>query len=277
MPELPEVQATVNSVRPFLEGRRIAQVCRLRGDLVRPRGFALASRLPKDPLVSVTRRAKRIVLAHANELRWFVHLGMSGRLVVVAPGEPVVAHTHAIFRLDDGNELRFIDPRRFGKLVWLGSSPDDPSLGPEPLTLSLKDFVTRLQRTGRAIKTALLDQHLVAGIGNIYADESLHAAGIHPRQPSNRLTRAQSRRLLQAIKAVLRRAIRSGGSTIRNYVNGNSQPGTFQQQLAVYGRAGQPCRRCRTPIVRVVLGGRGTHFCPTCQKQPPRALSRVNS
>lgn len=265
MPELPEVQATVNSIRPSLEGKQIVQVRWLRGDLVRPRGFNLASLLLEDRVAAVSRRAKRIVFTHELGNRWFVHLGMTGRLVVLDAGAAVAPHTHAIFRLDDGSELRFVDPRRFGRIVWLGKDPDDASLGPEPLTLREYQFATRLARTRRRIKTALLDQRFVAGIGNIYADESLHAARIHPATPTNRLTPGEARRLLRVIKSVLRRAIRSGGSTIRDYANGRNERGTFQHELAVYDREGETCRRCATRIVRIVLGGRGTHFCPTCQ------------
>jgi formamidopyrimidine-DNA glycosylase len=274
MPELPEVQATVDSVRPGLVGRRILAVRQPRTDIIRPRGFDLARHLLEDRVTDVARRAKRIVITLASGNRWYVHLGMTGRLVVAAPSSPLPRHSHLVLVLDDDNELRFVDPRRFGKIVWLGHHTDDEDLGPEPLTMRATELSAALARTRRAIKTALLDQHLIAGIGNIYADESLHAAGIHPKKPANRLTRDETQRLLRAIKTVLRRAIRSGGSTIRDYANGNNEPGSFQQQLAVYDREAEPCRRCRTPIVRIVLGGRGTHFCPKCQRAARTARSR---
>lgn len=276
MPELPEVQASVDSVRPRLVGHRILAVRQLRADVVRPFRFDLARHLLKDRVIHVSRRAKRIVITLESENRWYVHLGMTGRLVVTAPSTPMPRHAHLVLSLDDGNELRFIDPRRFGRIVWLGRNPDDDHLGPEPLTMSYIELSTTLARTRRAIKSALLDQRLIAGIGNIYADESLHASGIHPTKPANRLTPDETKRLMNAIKTVLRRAIRSGGSTIRDYVNGRNEPGSFQKQLAVYARESQPCRRCRTPIVRMVLGGRSTHFCPTCQPRAAMPRSRVS-
>jgi formamidopyrimidine-DNA glycosylase len=163
-------------------------------------------------------------------------------------------------------QLRFTDPRRFGGIWWLGLSDCDTGMGPEPLTITSKQFAALLARTTRPIKNALLDQSLVAGLGNIYVDESLFTAGIHPLTPGNKLTPEQILRLTRAIKSVLRKAINHRGSTLRDYRDADGLEGGFQKLHRVYAREAQPCRRCKTKIERIVLGGRSTHFCPNCQK-----------
>jgi formamidopyrimidine-DNA glycosylase len=170
-----------------------------------------------------------------------------------------------IVRFDKG-EIRFRDPRRFGGIWWLGldESPNG-DMGPEPLTIRPAQLAKRLGRTTRAVKSALLDQTVIAGLGNIYVDESLFRAGIHPLRSANTLSKNEISKLNRAIKATLRRALRHRGSTLRDYLDANGEPGAFQKLHAVYDRAGQKCRKCRTLIERVVLGGRSTHFCPTCQ------------
>ncbi|MBC8106901.1 MAG: DNA-formamidopyrimidine glycosylase, partial [Anaerolineae bacterium] len=166
-----------------------------------------------------------------------------------------------------GEQIRFRDPRRFGGIFWIGNEPapkfDD--LGPEPLTVRVDALRARLTRTRRAIKNALLDQNFIAGLGNIYVDESLFEARIHPLTPANELSDAQARRLSRAIKLTLRRALRHRGSTLRDYVDANGESGAFQKLHRVYGRTNQKCRACKSPIERIVLGGRSTHFCPKCQ------------
>jgi formamidopyrimidine-DNA glycosylase len=266
MPELPEVQTVVDTIAPHLAGRRVDALRHLRPDIVGPAGLDLAALITGRTVRTVRRRAKRIVV-ELDDGCFYVHLGMTGRLSVCNADAPVALHTHLILDLDDGRQLRFVDPRRFGGVFWMGATPHHDNVGPEPLTLTPARLGKQLSATRRAVKVALLDQQLIAGIGNIYADEALHAAGIHPLTPGRDLSPEQIRTLNRAIKTTLRRAIRAGGSSIRDYVDANGASGSFQNRHAVYDRAGDPCRRCRTPIERIILGGRSTHFCPKCQ--PP--------
>lgn len=267
MPELPEVETVVRTLRPKLLGRKINGVDLRRPDILRPAGFDLPGELSGRVIRSIDRRGKRIIFGLDNANRFYVHLGMSGQLMVERPEVAVRNHTHLIIRTDAG-ELRFRDPRRFGGVWWIGKSAShDDDIGPEPLTITPKQFAARLAKTTRAIKVALLDQKLVAGLGNIYVDESLFTAGIHPVTPSHKLTKEQIGRLNRAIKATLRRAIRLRGSTLRDYRDANGSIGDYQHRHQVYDRAGQPCHKCKKPISRIVLGGRSTHFCARCQKR----------
>jgi formamidopyrimidine-DNA glycosylase len=207
------------------------------------------------------------------DAQWIVHLGMTGRLLVTTPDQPVAAHTHARLSLLSGRELRFVDPRRFGRLEFRELDLRDLSRtgafdapGSEPLSIAADDFAALFRRRKLAIKAALLNQTLLAGVGNIYADESLFHAGIRPRRAAGRLTRAELERLRQALRKVLEQAIRLGGSSVSDYVDANGARGFFQLEHCVYLRTGEPCRRCGTPIRRILLAGRGTHFCPTCQR-----------
>lgn len=263
MPELPEVQTVVDTLRPALVGRPLGRVTLGPHDVVWPVGLDLAARLSNRVVADLSRRAKRIVFTLDDGGRFYVHLGMTGQLTVDAIDLPAKKHTHLTVDLDDATQLRFVDPRRFGGVFWLDDSHD--GIGPEPLTMRSATFAARLATTRRPIKTALLDQRVVAGIGNIYADEALHASGIHPLVAANALTREQVDALSKAIKRVLRRAIRAGGSTLRDYVNGRGEAGSFQHRHRVYDRAGKLCRGCKVEIVRIVLGGRSTCFCPACQ------------
>jgi formamidopyrimidine-DNA glycosylase len=268
MPELPEVQTVVSTLQPALTGRRITSVTLGRQDVVTPPNTRLCEWIVGRHIASITRRGKRIVFCLDNAARFYIHLGMSGRLTLAAPGTPLPRHTHFIMRFDasPARELRFTDPRRFGGIWWLGeSTSDEEGMGPEPLTLKAKELAGRLAKTARPIKNTLLDQSVIAGLGNIYVDESLYAAGIHPLSSANSLAAEQVGRLNRAIKRILRRAIRHRGSTLRDYRDANGQSGNFQQVHRVYARAGKPCLRCHTPIERIVLGGRSTHFCPHCQ------------
>jgi len=268
MPELPEVETVVRTLRPKLVGGRIASVQLSRDDIVEPRGFEFGWNTVGRRIGSVDRRGKKIVFTLDDGNRFYVHLGMSGRLTLAPHGAPLLPHTHLIFDMGKRaiGELRFIDPRRFGGVWWLGRDlPTDERMGPEPLTLRPAQLARQLSRTSRAIKTALLDQALIAGIGNIYADEALFAARIHPERPANTLNPAEISRLNRSIKAVLNRAINHRGSTLRDYRDGNGDSGAFQKLHRVYARAGQPCSVCDTPLARIVLGGRSTHFCPSCQ------------
>ena len=269
MPELPEVETVVRTLRPRIVGSAITAVRLERPDIVTPLGTDLAACLTGCTVSTVERRGKRIVITLHSGSQFYIHLGMSGRLTVEAPHSPLKKHTHLILGFQAGTnpfEVRFVDPRRFGGIWWLG--PDTNSndrMGPEPLSLRGKQLGRQLARTRRAIKTALLDQALIAGLGNIYVDESLFAAGIHPCIPANQLTPMQIDALNRAIKRILKKAIDHRGSTLRDYRDANGASGGFQLRHKVYDRAEKPCRICKTSIERIVLGGRSTHFCPQCQ------------
>jgi formamidopyrimidine-DNA glycosylase len=270
MPELPEVETVVRTLRPIIVGRQIGSVELHRNDYATPCGFSWD--LTGRRIVDVRRRAKRIILHLCRDEVFLVHLGMTGQLIVVSEEEPVAKHTHAVFTFGD-KQLRLCDPRRFGRLDWIGSDLDriDHNLGPEPLTLSCRDLRLRLAQTARPLKSALLDQTFIAGLGNIYVDESLFAAGLHPLQRCCNVTPDEARRLSRSIKRTLRHAIDAGGSTLRDYVDAVGQRGTAQQAHRVYGRTGQPCRRCRTKVEQFVLSARSTHWCPVCQRLPHAA------
>lgn len=271
MPELPEVQTVVDTLRPTVECRRFQSVNLLRTDIIRPCGFNLAQALEGRTVTSITRRGKRIVFAIDDGGRFYFHLGMTGRLTVEPDAAPVQKHTHFVATIwPEGKQLRFRDPRRFGGIFWLGGDEQPSDLGPEPLSVRPEQLAARLARTRRAIKSALLDQNLIAGLGNIYVDESLFLARVHPLMRSDKLSGEQVRRLNKAIKMTLRRAIRHRGSTLRDYVDANGASGAFQLEHRVYDREGEPCRTCGAKIRRVVLGGRSTHFCPRCQSRRAR-------
>lgn len=245
-----------------------------RSDIVRPEQLDLQAELRGRTISSIDRRGKRIVFTLDPVAQFYIHLGMTGRLTVRPRAAPLVPHTHLVIGLaGTRKELHFSDPRRFGGVWWLGSDGSaDETIGPDPLRIGARQLARRLARTSRAIKNALLDQRLLAGLGNIYVDESLFVARIHPLKAANALSAGQVGRLSRAIKTTLRRALRHRGSTLRDYRDAEGIPGAFQDLHRVYDREGQPCRNCRTPIQRIALGGRSTHFCPKCQKSRRRAL-----
>ncbi len=272
----------VRTLRPGVVGAGIVAVRTGEHDVVRPAGFGLNTLVGRR-VAAVERRAKRILLRlEPEELAagpaprvgppgapvdtLGVHLGMTGQLRLATPGDELAKHTHVVLSLCTGREVRFIDARRFGGLRWFGPAAGDDGLGPEPLTMRPGQLAAPLARTRRALKTALLDQQVVAGLGNIYVDEALFAARIHPLTPANTLSRAQIGGLSRAIKTTLAAAIAAGGSTLRDYVDAAGRAGGFQDCHKVYGRTGEPCRRCRTRIERLVIGGRSTHVCPQCQR-----------
>ena len=198
-----------------------------------------------------------------SKAQWIVHLGMTGRMVVSPPDSEMAKHTHLVAKLASGRELRFVDPRRFGRLsVAHGFEAG----GAEPLEVQLDHFVRLFHGRKTPIKSALLNQKLLSGVGNIYADESLFRAGIRPRRRASSLTREDLRRLYPAVQEVLREAIALGGSSVSDYVDADGEEGFFQLQHRVYGREGEPCLVCKTPIKRVVIAGRSSHYCPKCQK-----------
>jgi formamidopyrimidine-DNA glycosylase len=199
----------------------------------------------------------------ASHVQWIVHLGMTGSLRVCAAQTEIAKHTHAILKLSSGRELRFVDPRRFGRLS-VATAFD--AAGVEPLEVDLDRFVSLFRRRKTPIKSALLNQKLLRGVGNIYADESLFRAGIRPRRRASSVTSDQLKKLYVGLQQVLSEAIALGGSSISDYVDADGEEGFFQLQHRVYGREGEPCRVCKTPIKRVVIAGRSSHYCPTCQK-----------
>ena len=232
----------------------------------------LASTTSRQALSAKTREPKSLSketkLASpkaAPTAQFIVHLGMTGRLQVCEPQPEIAKHTHAILTLASGRELRFIDPRRFGRLS-VAAAGDFEAAGIEPLEAGLDSFIVLFRGRKTPIKSALLNQKLLRGVGNIYADESLFRAGIRPRRRASSITRDQFAKLLTSIKQVLREAIAKGGSSISDYVDANGEQGFFQLQHRVYARESEPCLICKTPIKRLVIAGRSTHYCPTCQK-----------
>ncbi|MBX9679241.1 MAG: bifunctional DNA-formamidopyrimidine glycosylase/DNA-(apurinic or apyrimidinic site) lyase [Gemmataceae bacterium] len=273
MPELPEVETVVRDLRPLLVGRRLTRLEKSALAMRRNWDDRWKKRLVSRTVRAVERRGKWILLD--LEGPWMlVHLGMTGQFTVASSKAPRENHTHFIFRLDDGDaELRFRDIRRFGSLTVFDDRPTLDSffiaskLGPEPFGVDAKYWLDALRSTRRNLKATLLDQTIVAGVGNIYADESLHLAKLHPGRLANSLTAAEAERLRLAVENVLTQAIAHRGSTIRDYVGGSGLMGGFQDEFGVYGRTGEPCRGCRSEITRIVLAGRSTHFCARCQKQ----------
>jgi formamidopyrimidine-DNA glycosylase len=273
MPELPEVETIVRDLRPLLVRRRIASVKASRKRLRRRWSPKWADLLVGRHVNQVRRRGKWIVVDLDYDLHLCVHLGMTGQLRVLSSELPGDQHTHLVFSLDDGQEsLSFRDIRRFGCAVLLNDAAElsqffnDQDLGPEPFDLEKGYWLERLTATDRCLKAVLLDQRTVAGVGNIYADESLWEARLPPKQLGRQTDSKQAERLRKAIVKVLTYAIERRGSSIRNYVGGSGLKGSYQQEFRAYGRTGEPCLRCKTPIVQIRLAGRSTHFCPKCQQ-----------
>jgi formamidopyrimidine-DNA glycosylase len=272
LPELPEVETIVRDLRPLLVGRRILAVERTsKFTLRRPWDEAWATQLVDQCVTEVSRRGKWIVVVFRAGAVLVVHLGMTGQFTVVETTEPQATHTHFVFALDDAQQLRYRDTRRFGSVNLFPDADAldaffvENGLGPEPFALDPKGWRESIAATTRPIKAVLLDQTVVAGVGNIYADESLYVARLHPNRKGCDLTRAEADRLRKAIATVLHRAIDKRGSTIRDYIGGSGLEGGYQDEFRVYGRKGDPCERCKTPIACLRLGGRASHFCPTCQ------------
>ena len=279
MPELPEVETIVRQLGPQITGRRIRHVELLRPDVLwgdeRPACVLLRGRR----ILRVRRRGKRIVMSLTDQTQLIVHLGMTGRLLWAPKDQPYVAHTHLCLELAGRTrQLRFVDPRRFGR-VWIAGAagrwigPVPSPLGPEPLEMTVPQFL-RLGKRKRPVKAVLLDQRLIAGIGNIYCDEALFRAGIHPATRVDQLDRRTVVCLRRALRAVLQEAIEAKGSSIRDYRQFDGSTGRFQRQHQVYRRAGLPCRRCRGEIDRTVVAGRGTYYCTRCQRPGARFHSR---
>ncbi len=270
MPELPEVETTRRGLQPHALQRRILAVVARERRLRWPVEDAVLREPVAQRIVALERRGKYLLLQlERGCLIW--HLGMSGSLRIAAHDEPAAAHDHIDLELDDGRRIRFRDPRRFGALLWTTGDPlHHPllaNLGMEPLAANFDgNALYALTRSRRPIKTVLMDSHRVCGIGNIYANEALFHARIAPDLPAESLSLQLANRLAGAISDTLQRAIAAGGSSLRDFVGADSQPGYFQQEYAVYGRTGLPCRRCGTPVVQHRQAQRSTFFCPACQK-----------
>ncbi len=292
MPELPEVETIARGLAKRVTGDVIESVwLGEKPEVLKSPASKIAATLEHNRIVTVRRVGKHIVFDLARVPRtlrseksrtrksprpasdaplktaaqFIVHLGMTGRLQVSEPQSEILKHTHAILKLASGRELRFVDPRRFGRLS-VAPAGDFDAAGVEPLEADLDRFLTLFRGRKTPIKSALLNQKLLRGVGNIYADESLFRTGIRPRHRASTIRRDQFAKLLTSIKEVLREAIALGGSSISDYVDADGEEGFFQLRHRVYGREGEPCLVCKTPIKRIVIAGRSSHYCPTCQK-----------
>lgn len=273
MPELPEVEMIKQVLEPQLCGRRLAGLLLSRPEVVaRPEAAEFEKRIIGQRINGMGRRGKFLRLLLEKEDTLAVHLRMTGQLLVTPPQYPVEKHTHAVFRLDSGSELRFVDPRRFGRLWLLGAGEADiftgmDRLGPEPFAASFDAAYLggMCGASRRSIKTCLLDQRVVAGIGNIYADEILFAAGIAPFRTAASLQESEWRRLAAAVPAVLMAGIEKNRMTPEEYLSGGGREYRSDRTLNVYGREGAPCPVCGAPIQRLTLAGRSSYSCPHCQ------------
>ncbi|HWQ27457.1 MAG TPA: bifunctional DNA-formamidopyrimidine glycosylase/DNA-(apurinic or apyrimidinic site) lyase [Dehalococcoidia bacterium] len=279
MPELPEVETIRRDLAPALRGARIESVRLAPGAeamVQTPPAGAFEAALRGRRIADIERRGKYLIFRFDADGALVVHLGMTGALLLRRSGDPPDPYTRAVFALDGARELRFTDLRKFGNLWFV----DDPAevvgkLGPEPLDgLTAGRLRAIFARRSAPVKAVLLDQEAIAGIGNIYADESLFRAGIHPLRPANSLRRAELERLAAAIPETLEEAMEHRGSSYRDYRDAEGHEGTHQFYVRVFRRTGEPCFVCGTPIERVKLAGRGTHFCPNCQPAPRRRASR---
>ena len=292
MPELPEVETIARGVDARVRGDRIVDAWfsshrepfktppTRQAEGLRERRIVAAHRTGKHIVVELGLRSEDAVAADSlpekgSEIaaQWIVHLGMTGRLLVTTPQAPVAKHTHARLTLKSGRELRFVDPRRFGRLEFRDlrragglARTGFAAQGLEPLKIEAEEFANLFRGRKLAVKAALLNQTLLTGVGNIYADESLFRAGIRPRRRVGRLTRAELEKLRRALHEVLEDAIRLGGSSVSDYVDAEGARGFFQLEHCVYQRTGEPCRTCGEAIKRIVVAGRSTHYCARCQR-----------
>ena len=270
MPELPEVETTRRGIAPHLEGHRVTRLVVRDRRLRWPIPEDLAIQIEGQTFTSVRRRAKYLLMDIGGGTL-ISHLGMSGNLRLVPVDTPVLKHEHVDIELDSGLALRYTDPRRFGAMLWQRAGDVHPllaNLGPEPLSEEL-DGARLYQRSrgrGMAVKPFIMDNAIVVGVGNIYATEALFAAGIDPRREAGRISSARYQRLAEEIKKVLAFAIERGGTTLRDFIGGDGKPGYFQQELFVYGRAGQLCKVCGTTLSECRLGQRSSVFCRRCQR-----------
>jgi formamidopyrimidine-DNA glycosylase len=276
MPELPEVETVARGLRSVLPGKRILGVRLGKTDFIDDPA-SLERELPGSRIAEVRRFGKFLLLeledpsGRRGSFSLQIHLGMTGRLVTCPPEALVLPHTHVFFALDDGRELRYTDIRRFGRIRILSNGAREAVLGEQgldPLEASEEEFGASISGRRARIKALLLDQHVLRGVGNIYTDESLWRARIHPARLGANLKDEELKRLYRTMQAVLREAIRLGGSTVSDYVDSNGEPGEFQLRHRVYMRQGKKCFRCKAVIRRVIVAGRSSYFCPRCQPAP---------
>jgi formamidopyrimidine-DNA glycosylase len=279
MPELPEVETVARGLQREVAGRKILSVTLGKTDFIDNPG-ALEDELPGRTIVRVERYGKFLLLrlsageaakAEEGAAALLVHLGMTGLLMPRAADDPQAKHTHVVMLLGDGRELRYVDPRRFGRIAYLAGDVLSQELlrfGADPLETGLEEFARRIQQRKARIKALLLDQSVLRGVGNIYADESLWKAKIHPAQLGARLKRTQVEALYAELQAILRKAILLRGSSISDFLDAEGMPGEYQLHHRVYGREGKPCFRCKTTIRRAIVAGRSSYYCPTCQRAP---------
>lgn len=275
MPELPEVETTLRGISPHISGKKVADVVLRQTKLRWQVNPKLAEILTGQKVLNCTRRAKYLIVGFETGIL-LIHLGMSGSLRIFTGGDARIAspdkHDHADIVFDDGTVLRYHDPRKFGAILWYeGVAEHHPlleKLGPEPLSddFSADYLYQKLKTQKRAVKLALMDNAVVVGVGNIYANESLFKAGISPRRPADKVKKKECAVLAETVKAVLQRAIETGGSTLHDFVNSDGKSGYFQQEYTVYGRHNEPCVNCGGLIFKETLGQRGTFYCPNCQK-----------
>ena len=271
MPELPEVETTRRELEPHLVGRRVSRVLVREPRLRWPVPAELASRLEGQLVTGLGRRAKYL-LASTRDGTVLIHLGMAGSLRIVSTGEPSGPHDHIDWRLDDGPVLRYRDPRRFGAMLWWngppGAHPLLSRLGPEPFSNTFHGRWLYERSRGRraAVKSFLMDGRIVAGVGNIYANEALFEAGIHPGRAAGRIARGRYEALAEALRRILGRSIGDGGTSFRDYVRTDGEPGGFQNRLTVYDRAGRECVRCGATLRGRAIAQRSTVWCPHCQR-----------
>ena len=271
MPELPEVETTRRGLLPHVVGRRIRGVVVRNAALRWPVPADLARILRGEEVLDVRRRGKYL-LFDCRRGHLLVHLGMSGRLTLVPVGEPARRHDHVDVRFEGERLLRLTDPRRFGAMLWVRGDAEEHvllrGLGLEPFDDAFTGAALHERARGRrvAVKHFLMDAHVVTGVGNIYASEALFHAGIHPLRATGRISRERWDRLADSVRATLERALAAGGTTLRDFASAEGHPGYFQNECAVYGRAGEPCRACGTPVRQLRQGQRSTFYCPQCQR-----------
>jgi formamidopyrimidine-DNA glycosylase len=284
VPELPEVETVARGLRRSILGRKIVSVRLGKTDFIDD-PVALEQHLPGRQIEAVERYGKFMLLrlsgvsdaeggsanGDSSPASLLVHLGMTGNLAPYAAAQPYEKHTHVCLELDDGRELRYTDPRRFGRMAYLAEASLAEELTPfgaDPLEVGREEFATRIQERRARIKALLLDQSVLRGVGNIYADESLWRAKIHPARLGAQLTRKQADTLRKMLREVLLKAIQHRGSSISDFLDADGEPGEYQQHHRAYGREGKRCYRCGTLIRRIIVAGRSSHFCPKCQRAP---------
>jgi formamidopyrimidine-DNA glycosylase len=271
VPELPEVETTRRGLAPHVEGRRVTGVVLRRPDLRWPIPDEIRERLPGRRIEAVRRRAKYLLMDTDAGDSALLHLGMSGMLRVLPADTPVGTHDHVDLALDSGRVLRFTDPRRFGSLLWQPAGTEHEllrGLGPEPLSDAFDGDWLFARSRGRSapVKTFLMDQRIVVGVGNIYAAESLFRAGISPLRAAGKVSRERYAALAGAVRDILAYAITRGGTTLRDFLSPDGAPGYFEQELAVYGRGGEACPGCGGPLREASIGQRASVWCPRCQR-----------